>query len=612
MNSKRLIVATLCILLGILLIWAGFNIAVDPFNAFGDRVLHWDSYTQTLNPQNSKAIYVSERFDEFDSYIIGSSPASSFLPEVLNKYTDSSFYNMFHYDSNLEFDKKLIQYLLENDDVKNIFLVLTPDDAVSQRSSKTDLSSSPYYKTSGESPLSYYLKYTFANPEFAVKKLKAYRADSLMPQNFDAVSSESGAYDRRLRNVEPIGTLADYLGENAESFKSSDTKISLDNIDSVVEILSQIHNLCETSDTKLTVVIPPMYENKLRLYSDRDLNSLFTGIASVTDYWNFSYSSISKDARYFYDATHIRNDAANMVLSRIFNDTSSYHPENFGYYCQKDNTISLESLKELMSETPEDNKTKIVPVLMYHILDGDVSDAPDSPENFRKHLDALKSNGYEPVNFDEVISFVEKGTPLPDNPVIITFDDGYTNNYETAYPILKEYGFKGTIFVIGCSVGHDKYYKNTEFELTPHFGKEEITEMVSSGLISIESHTYDMHQWPPFETGDKIRESVLNFENESESDYIKALKSDIEAQNKLFESLGIPYSKVMSFPHGKHNDISKVILRENGYKAAVTTDNLRTNEIVAGLPQTLLHLGRMTMDSGATEYDLREYLNFGK
>ena len=196
--------------------------------------------------------------------------------------------------------------------------------------------------------------------------------------------------------------------------------------------------------------------------------------------------------------------------------------------------------------------------------------------------------------------------------IIITFDDGYTNNYETAYPVLKEYGFKGTIFVIGCSVGHDKYYKDTEFELTPHFGKKEIDEMVSSGLISIESHTYDMHQWPPFESGDKIRESVLQFENESETDYIKELEADIKAQNNLFESLKIPYSKVMSYPHGKHNDISKVILRENGYKAAVTTDNLRTNEIVAGLPQTLFHLGRMTMDSGATEYDLLEYLNFGK
>ena len=76
---------------------------------------------------------------------------------------------------------------------------------------------------------------------------------------------------------------------------------------------------------------------------------------------------------------------------------------------------------------------------------------------------------------------------------------------------------KATIFVIGCSVGHDRYYKDTQYELTPHFGQAEISEMLESGLISIESHTYDMHQWAPFETGEKpIRPNILPLDGESE------------------------------------------------------------------------------------------------
>ena len=97
MSGKKWAAMVACALLCVFLVWAGLNVLVDPFNAFSDPVLDWDSYTQTLNPRNSKAVYITECFDEFDSYIIGSSSAASYLPETLNRYLDASFYNMFHY-----------------------------------------------------------------------------------------------------------------------------------------------------------------------------------------------------------------------------------------------------------------------------------------------------------------------------------------------------------------------------------------------------------------------------------------------------------------------------------------------------------------------------------
>ena len=94
-------------------------------------------------------------------------------------------------------------------------------------------------------------------------------------------------------------------------------------------------------------------------------------------------------------------------------------------------------------------------------------------------------------------------------PVVITFDDGYLSNYQYAYPILKETGMVATIFVIGATVGNTEHYKNTNYPITPHFTFQQGAEMVASGIISIQSHTYDMHQWAPYETSDSPRVNIL-------------------------------------------------------------------------------------------------------
>ena len=61
MGGKKWTLMVLSALLCVFLMWAGLNVLVDPFNAFGDPIFHWDSYTQTLNPRNSKAKYILYR-----------------------------------------------------------------------------------------------------------------------------------------------------------------------------------------------------------------------------------------------------------------------------------------------------------------------------------------------------------------------------------------------------------------------------------------------------------------------------------------------------------------------------------------------------------------------
>lgn len=138
-----------------------------------------------------------------------------------------------------------------------------------------------------------------------------------------------------------------------------------------------------------------------------------------------------------------------------------------------------------------------VPILLYHHFSEQGSGV--TPETFELHMRTLAEAGYTAVTFDQLVNYVQRRGELPERPVCITMDDGYLSNYEIAWPILERYGMKATIFVIGSSVGHTERYKDTEYPITPHFTWEQGREMVRSGTVDLQCHTYDMHQWAPYE-----------------------------------------------------------------------------------------------------------------
>jgi hypothetical protein len=96
-----------------------------------------------------------------------------------------------------------------------------------------------------------------------------------------------------------------------------------------------------------------------------------------------------------------------------------------------------------------------VPILMYHYL-SEPPPGPDryredlsvSPQLFEQHLAFLQAEGYTAISLYDLLYHLALGRPLPDRPVIITFDDGYVDNYENAFPLLEEYGFNGSFFVV--------------------------------------------------------------------------------------------------------------------------------------------------------------------
>lgn len=96
-----------------------------------------------------------------------------------------------------------------------------------------------------------------------------------------------------------------------------------------------------------------------------------------------------------------------------------------------------------------------VPILMYHYLstppeDADIYrvDLSVSPESFREQLSFLKENGYSTVDLYDLSRAITNQAELPEKPIILTFDDGYIDNYEYAFPLLREFDYKATFFIV--------------------------------------------------------------------------------------------------------------------------------------------------------------------
>ena len=249
-----------------------------------------------------------------------------------------------------------------------------------------------------------------------------------------------------------------------------------------------------------------------------------------------------------------------------------------------------------------------VPVLMYHhIDDAGGTDTIISEAGFRRQMDLIRDEGFTPISLDGLIAYGEGDGALPEKPVLITFDDGYESTYKRAWPILKDHGFPAAVFVIGVSVGRDTY-KDTGEAMLPHFGLTEMAEMATSGTMAVQSHTYDMHQWGPFETGPAVRSSILPFEGEAEADYAAALREDCRREAEVLAAGGVDSVTALAYPLGRYTQAAEDILREQGVKVTLTTDGTRVNTVTRGQSESLYGLGRLNVSDGTTDQALLAYL----
>jgi peptidoglycan/xylan/chitin deacetylase (PgdA/CDA1 family) len=100
-------------------------------------------------------------------------------------------------------------------------------------------------------------------------------------------------------------------------------------------------------------------------------------------------------------------------------------------------------------------RTVRLPILMYHYIEPWPAEADKyrqsltvKPEDFAAQMQYLHDNGYAVVSLYDLAAAITLGTPLPEKAVAITFDDGYRSLMEHAAPVMQEYGFTGTVFVV--------------------------------------------------------------------------------------------------------------------------------------------------------------------
>ena len=240
--------------------------------------------------------------------------------------------------------------------------------------------------------------------------------------------------------------------------------------------------------------------------------------------------------------------------------------------------VSQEKVQDINADYSETVK---VPIIMYHGLIKDSSLQTEyfiSPDRFEEDLKYIKENGYTPVFMSDLINFVYENKPLPEKPVVLSFDDGYYNNYCYAYPLLKEYNMKAVISIIGLYT--DKFSRVDENNAAySHITWKQINEMTDSGLVEIQSHTYNMHE---------IGERRGSARKQGESKHYTGKAPD-----------------TFTYPFGIYSDYEEELVKELGFKATLSCSE-GVNYITFSDKECLYQLKRYLRDKDSTSSTMFE------
>ncbi|MCM0758014.1 polysaccharide deacetylase family protein [Sporomusa sphaeroides DSM 2875] len=192
---------------------------------------------------------------------------------------------------------------------------------------------------------------------------------------------------------------------------------------------------------------------------------------------------------------------------------------------------------------------KRIPILMYHriaTVPGERNSLP--PEKFKEQLDYLQQHGYNPITLIDLYKHYSHQVPLPPKPVILTFDDGYEDNYLTALPLLRERNMRATVFPIANWVGKENKWENFNHQLTRTMNWNQLKAWRAAGM-EIGSHTLEH----PFLT---------------QCDETRLDKEFRDSKAILQENLGSTI-EFLCYPYGFFDDKTIHAARKNGYKGAL-------------------------------------------
>ncbi|MGE5602091.1 MAG: polysaccharide deacetylase family protein [Nitrososphaerales archaeon] len=203
-----------------------------------------------------------------------------------------------------------------------------------------------------------------------------------------------------------------------------------------------------------------------------------------------------------------------------------------------------------------------VPILMYHYISqpptgADIyrRDLSVTPERFAEQMRYLRDAGYSTITLDDLLYALAQGRPLPPKPIILTFDDGYADNYENAFPILREYGFVGTFFlmtdlVTDGAAGYMTWPKVEEMAAAGQrfgsHGRQDHRSLAGRSLDylvwvalgskeAIEEHLGYQPRWVAYPSGEYDNQTVAVFESAGYWGGLTTLQGTTHSLDDIFE-----------------------------------------------------------------------------
>jgi peptidoglycan/xylan/chitin deacetylase (PgdA/CDA1 family) len=200
------------------------------------------------------------------------------------------------------------------------------------------------------------------------------------------------------------------------------------------------------------------------------------------------------------------------------------------------------------STAPAAGESAIVPILMYHHL----ADLPAgsrqlrlawtvAPKNFDAQMNWLVQRGFQTIAMEQLVGHLKHGQPLPSKPIIISFDDGWEDDYSVAFPVLRKYNFRGTFFIYTNALDREGFLTWTQ-----------VQEMSAAGM-DVQAHTLSHPH---------LRALAPE----------AAMKEIAESKAILEKRLGTPVV-ALAYPFGEYNNAVIGLVKRAGFECAVTINS---------------------------------------
>lgn len=244
-----------------------------------------------------------------------------------------------------------------------------------------------------------------------------------------------------------------------------------------------------------------------------------------------------------------------------------------------------------------------VPIIMYHSILKDPSRSNKytvTPAVLEEDLKYIKDKGYTTVTIADLISYVYDNKPLPEKPIVLTFDDGHYNNYGYLFPLLEKYDMKAVISIVGSYT--DKFTETDEANLNYSYLRwKDIKELMDTGRIEFQNHTYNLHS----NTGKRI--GTKKIKGETDEHYKNVLEEDILKLQQEFKENTNYIPQCFTYPFGGISNASLDIIKELGFKASLSCEQ-GINKLTKN-PNSLYLLKRYNRPSYISTYNFFQKIN---